>query len=68
MLDSRIGSILKWKSLAALLLTAVVFFLLWKLWDLPVPLCAAVAVVVALLVIYIRRPFWEWLIDMLSWW
>lgn len=68
MLEPQVGSILKWKFLGALLLAAALFFLFWKLWDLPVALSAIIAVVVAVLLFYLKRPFWEWLFDMLSWW
>jgi len=67
--DFQIGSILKWKFPASLLVAALIFFLLWKVCDLPLALCVAVGVVVPLLIFYyLRRPFWEWLFDLLCWW
>ncbi len=68
MLEPRFGSILKWKFLAALILAAGLFFLCWRLGQLPIPLCVTIGVVAAIIVFYIRRSFWEWLIELIWWW
>jgi len=68
MLEPQIGTNLIWKLIGALVLAVGVGFLIRTLSDFPVPVCVAIAVILALFVFFVRRPFWEWLLDLMFWW